>query len=398
MTGDFRFRILHLSSVFPLLIIVLLTINLGDSFLTTNQLQVHQSACASIATRHHVSSTYDTDQLDLPSGVSAQVLSSFPSSKKNNRPPLVFVHGSFHSAWCWCEHWMDYFVERGYPVIALSLRGTGGTFAGEGVTKVKIDEHAADIQAFLSQADAMVRNKTSGGEDDAPPPFWQSIVDSISSSESPGHVKPVLISHSFGGAAVMKYMETFPDELIKLSGAITLCSVPPSGLGPMTMRFIRGSLIQSWKIIAGFALKKCFEKADLCRDLFFGGPKIEEAQEDGSVATVDDNGVSDEDIARYQGYFRRDTAATIDAADFVKQLPSKQWDENRRAPFLSKLPPCLVIGADRDYLIDKEGTEETANYFGVEAQMIDSPHDVMIGSNWKEGAGVIYEWLQANGM
>jgi pimeloyl-ACP methyl ester carboxylesterase len=398
MAGDFSFRMLHLSSVFPLLIIVLLTINLGDSFLTTNQLQLHQSACTSIATRLHISSTYDTDQLSLSSGVSMQVLSSFPSSKKNNRPPLVFVHGSFHSAWCWCEHWMDYFVERGYPVIALSLRGTEGTFAGEGVTKVKIDEHAADIKAFLNQVDTLVKNRKSGGKDDASPPFWQNILDSLFPSELPDNVKPVLISHSFGGAAVMKYMETFPDELINLSGAITLCSVPPGGLGPVSIRFLRRSLIQTWKIIAGFALKKCFEKADLCRDLFFGGPKIREAQEDGSVAIVDDYGVSDEDIARYQGYFRRDTAAIIDTVDFVKQLPSKQWDENRRAPFLSKLPPCLVIGATRDYIIDEEGTEETANYFGVEAQVIDSPHDVMIGSNWKEGAGVIYEWLQANGM
>lgn len=383
---------LRSSSISVFLVIFMLKFQLGASFVTTIQKKIHQRT--STVTRQNAPTNYATDQVDLSSGVSGQVLSSFPSSKLNHKPPLVFVHGSFHSAWCWCENWMDYFVNRGYAVIALSLRGTGGTFAGEGVTKVKIDEHAADIQAFLSQVGEMVQTKRAK---DAAPQSWQNLLDSISPPKSSPSSKPVLISHSFGGAAVMKYMETFPHELDNLSGAISLCSVPPSGNGPMTLRYLRRSLVQSWKITAGFALKRCIEQADLSRDLFFGGPKIVDKLEDGSVI-VEDFGVSDEDLVRFQSYFRRDTAATIDVTDFVKQLPSKKWDQNGRAPFLPKLPPCLVVGATRDYLVDQEGVEETANYYGVEVQMIDSPHDVMIGTNWRVGADLIYDWLQANEM
>ena len=31
------------------------------------------------------------------------------------KPPLVFIHGSFHGGWCWDEHWLPYFAARGYP-------------------------------------------------------------------------------------------------------------------------------------------------------------------------------------------------------------------------------------------------------------------------------------------
>jgi pimeloyl-ACP methyl ester carboxylesterase len=282
---------------------------------------------------------------------------------------------------CWTEHWIDYFVDLGYPIMAISLRGTGGTFAGIGVKKVKIDEHAADIRAFLKEVDQLLLLKTK-------------------KDTQIRLMKPVIVSHSFGGAAVTKYMETYPDELSQMSATIFLCSVPPSGNGDMTIRFLRRSLVRAWKITAGFAMKKSIVDADLCRDLFFGGPKIEleEKQEDGTVVTaVEDYGVSDEDIERYQGYFKRDTVATLDVSDFVKRLPSKQWVDGC-APFLSRLPPCLVVGATRDFIVDQEGVEETAKYFGVSPLLVDSPHDIMIGANWKRGADEIYKWLQENGL
>mmetsp|Transcript_5097 Transcript_5097/g.6710 ORF Transcript_5097/g.6710 Transcript_5097/m.6710 type:complete len:164 (-) Transcript_5097:96-587(-) len=157
----------------------------------------------------------------------------------------------------------------------------------------------------------------------------------------------------------------------------------------MTIRFLRRSLVSSWKIIAGFALKKAITHPALCRELFFGGDK--QVLKDGNV---EDYGITDEDIARYQGYFLRDTDAIIDVSDFVKNLPSDKAVEGR-APFLTQLPPCLVVGAERDNIVDQEGVDETAFYLGLdEAVMIDSPHDVMLGRNWQKGADAIHEWLE----
>ena len=304
----------------------------------------------------------------LENGISMEVKSCVPSqssSSKEKKPTLLFLHGSFHSAWCWTEHFFPYFCSKGYPVVAISWRGTGGTFAGEGVKKVKINEHAQDLKLVLEKLPSL--KGLAGGS---------------------SVTKPVAISHSFGGLAVMKVLENNPEVASKLSGIVTMCSVPPSGNGPMTKRYLMRSLIASWRITAGFAMKRCITNASLCRTLFFGGDK--QVREDG---TVDDFGVSDDDIARYQQYFQRDTEATIDLLDLVKNLPSAKAIDGK-APFVDRFPPCLVIGAKDDYIVDVEGVEETARYFGLDAPtFVDSPHDVMLGRKWQNAADALDTWI-----
>ena len=299
-------------------------------------------------------------KIRLDTGVTAQVFFGRPT-KSTKLPPLAFIHGSFHAGWCWTERYFPYFMSLGYPVASLSLRGTGGTFAGEGVKKIKINEHAQDLESFLIQ-----------------------LPDVVGTDE-----KPIIISHSFGGLAVMKYLERNPEKASKLGGIIIMCSVPPSGNGKMTMRYLSRSLVDSWKITAGFAMKRCIQNDSLCRELFFGG--LKKTLEDG---TVEDYGVPDEDIERYQGYFKRDTEAVIDIRDLLKNLPSTNAVDGK-APHLESFPPCLVIGAERDFIVDREGVQETATYFGVaEPTFVDSPHDVMLGRDWENAASVIHSWVQ----
>lgn len=306
-----------------------------------------------------------TETIDLSSGVSAEVKSCIPPSARRNhgKPPLVFIHGSFHAAWCWTERYFPYFASKGYPCIAISLRGTSGTYAGEGVKRVKIAEHVADVSSLL---------------------------DHIQSAEGMNlSKKPVLISHSFGGLAVMKLIEEDPAATqAKISGAALLCSVPPSGNGKMTMRFLRRSLRDSWKITAGLAMRKCNDDTVLCRELFFGGSG-------GAKGDNGDNlGVTDEDIERYQGNFRRDVDATINLGDLAKKLPSACAENNGRASFASYLPPSLVVGATDDFIVDKEGVEETARFFDVDPVFVDSPHDVMLTNKWQNGADALLDWLE----
>lgn len=40
------------------------------------------------------------------------------------KPPILFIHGSYHSAWCFREHYLDYFSSLGHRCFAISLRGT----------------------------------------------------------------------------------------------------------------------------------------------------------------------------------------------------------------------------------------------------------------------------------
>jgi pimeloyl-ACP methyl ester carboxylesterase len=300
------------------------------------------------------------EQVELNSGVKMQVMSCVPT-QKTDKPTLLFLHGSFHAAWCWAEHFIPFFVSKGYPVVAPSWRGTGGTKAGEGVKKVKIMEHVADLESLLDVLPEIVG--------------WET--------------KPVIICHSFGGLAAMKLLELYPDKASKLGGIVTMCSVPPSGNGKLTMRYLRRSLRDSYKITAGFAMKKCLRDASLCRELFFGGEKRVIDDEE-----VEDYGISDEDVFRYQSYFARDSEATIDLFDLAKKLPSLKTTDGK-APFVGILPPCLVMGGKDDFIVDSEGVEETATYFGLQEPLIvDSPHDVMLGRKWTNAANALDQWLQ----
>jgi len=58
----------------------------------------------------------------LPCGLDLEVVAQPPLAPGERRPPLVFVHGSFHAAWCWAEHWLPFFSRAGFPCYALSLR------------------------------------------------------------------------------------------------------------------------------------------------------------------------------------------------------------------------------------------------------------------------------------
>src|ERR1700682_5040956 len=48
-------------------------------------------------------------------------------STESHPAPLLFVHGANHAAWCWDEHFLDYYADRGYRAVALSLRGHGNS-------------------------------------------------------------------------------------------------------------------------------------------------------------------------------------------------------------------------------------------------------------------------------
>ena len=176
---------------------------------------------------------------------------------------------------------------------------------------------------------------------------------------------------------------------ISLAGVGLLCSVPPSGNGPMTLRYLLRSFRESWKITVGFAMKKAIVDKVLCRELFFGGDEVA-------------SGISDEKLERYQSYFERDTVATIDLKDLAGKLPSLMVDkESGNAVFANALNGLalkpFVMGASDDFIVDKEGVIETAKYVGLnadEVNFVESPHDIMLGKKWQNGASAILGWIQ----
>ena len=332
-------------------------------------------------------------RIPLPGGTTGEVYASVAINTTTETeitplPALAFIHGSFHSSWCWTEHYVSYFAALGHPCFIFSLRGTGGTPVVSGVTKVGVDEHVADIDAFLRyvhDSDEIGYSSTNDEKNDG---------ESSTHGERSCRSNVVVIAHSMGGIVLQKYLEACqrnPDMIVP-RGVVLMCSVPPSGNGRMMGRIIRQSIPLSWKIILGFAFKRLLTDERLCRELFFGGNDV-----DGNN---DDKGITDEEIQRYQSYFRRDTDATIDLFDLAWKLPSDNADDKGRAPFIDdpvlRRTSALVLGATNDCIVDIEGVKETARYFNVDPVFVEAPHDVMLGEKWRNGADAISKWLEGN--
>ena len=69
-----------------------------------------------------------TSSISTSDGLEIELLSSFSSSSsgpgsdsKTTRPPLIFLHGSFHAAWCWRENYFEFFNNLGFDCYAVSV-------------------------------------------------------------------------------------------------------------------------------------------------------------------------------------------------------------------------------------------------------------------------------------
>jgi pimeloyl-ACP methyl ester carboxylesterase len=119
---------------------------------------------------------------------------------ETHRTPLLFIHGMWHGAWCWAEHFLPYFAQHGYNSHALSLRGHGKSEGREKLRWTSLNDFVVDVSQTVERF------------------------------EHP----PVLIGHSMGGMILQKYLETH-----QAPAAVLLASGPPRGLIPATLRVAR---------------------------------------------------------------------------------------------------------------------------------------------------------------
>ena len=148
-----------------------------------------------------------------------EVISRQPPAKVSPRnTPLLFLHGAYAAAWCWDEHFLSFFAERGYACHALSVSGHGASPGRERLDSFGIDHYVRDVAAVAEQLPAV----------------------------------PVLVGHSMGGMVAQKYLEQH-----EAAGVVLMASVPPQGL---------------WAAALGLAFQKPGLMSDLNRLL--GGGQV----------------------------------------------------------------------------------------------------------------------------
>src|SRR5260221_2029224 len=145
-------------------------------------------------------------------------------------PPLLFVHGAWHGAWCWEEHFLGYFADRGWQVKAIDLRGHASARARKRLRWTRLAEYVAD----LAEAAAAM-----------PEPR-------------------VVIGHSMGGIVVQKYLESHTP-----AAAVLVASVPPAGVLLTTLRFLSRHPLKFLKANLTMSLWPIVETPELAREMFF---------------------------------------------------------------------------------------------------------------------------------
>ncbi len=144
--------------------------------------------------------------------------------------PLLFVHGAWHAAWCWDEHFLDYFAAQGYRAVAVSLRGHGRSPGRERLRRTRIQDYADDVAETVSRLPA----------------------------------PPVLVGHSMGGFVVQQYLEHHT-----AAAAILVAPIPPTGARRVTLYAARHHPLAFLKVHAALRLGPMVATPDLARDLFF---------------------------------------------------------------------------------------------------------------------------------
>nr|POE67402.1 40s ribosomal protein s7 [Quercus suber] len=286
----------------------------------------------------------------LPSGLNMEVIvqkgvvDKDPYDRNSENPPLVFVHGSYHAAWCWAEHWLPFFSACGFDCYALSLLGQGESDAPSGSVAGTLQTHASDVADFIQKKVLL---------------------------------PPVLLGHSFGGLIIQYYIANVKNNQAiemesfypKLTGAALVCSVPPSGNSGLVWRYLFSKPIAAFKITRSLAAKAFQTSLPLCKETFFSST------------------MEDQLVLRYQELMRESSRMPLfDLRKLNASLP---------VPSIPKgSVELLVLGANDDFIVDAEGLRETGRFYGVSPVNVERvAHDMMLDCSWEKGRAP-YKTLQ----
>ena len=263
-----------------------------------------------------------------------EVIARPPSSGAPVRStPLLFVHGSWHAAWCWDVFFLPFFANAGYPVRALSLRGHGLSDGRHRLGQNRLWDYVADVLRGIEQLP----------------------------------VPPVLIGHSLGGAIVQKYLEL--PGAPPVAGAVLMASVPPHGVWKSTLRLMAGR--HFFAAAEGLIRRRLYPLVATparAHDLLFS-PAMPRWR-----------------AASYQ--------ARLQDESFLAFVDTLFANLPRPARARTPVPPVLVLGGNEDKIVRPAEVEATAHAWGTTSVPFPSmANDLMLDPGWEDVAKRVLEWL-----
>ncbi|KAL3140785.1 hypothetical protein ABBQ32_005330 [Trebouxia sp. C0010 RCD-2024] len=285
----------------------------------------------------------------LPDGCILELLEMRPygtdSTRSSAQPPLLFVHGASHGAWCWSENFLPWFAQRDYLCFALSLRGHGN----------------------------------SGDESESCPDKYAQSIEDIAHVIASLPQPPVLVAHSMGGFFAQRYLVELAGQrqLPAVAGVVMIASASLTACVPnMDWWRSQQSFMHAGKVIWWMMTSQVFTNAKGDKEMLFS-PDL-----------------PDEHFNRYH-HMLRSGRQTLPAT--FKELQAFLPKVDECAEACKQLPlPIAVMLAGSDTLIMPQQVQASADYFGVEPiTLSDLAHDVMLDTRWESAAASLHAWLQS---
>jgi pimeloyl-ACP methyl ester carboxylesterase len=234
-------------------------------------------------------------------------------------PPVLLVHGGLHGSWCW-DTFTKYLSDRGWDCHALNWRGHGKSqpLDPDQARSRSIEDVVPDIEAVASQFDE----------------------------------PPVVIAHSMGGLATLKFAERN-----RHAGLVLLTPALPQEATPERLE-VPTDPAQMWG-------PPPFE---LAKAMFFSGSDEEEAH-------------------RYHELL---------VAESPRAVAQVTTDMNVSIDPVKISGPLLVLGAEHDMLCDPVAVHRLAGLLHADYRFVAGfGHGVTLDRNWEQIAAEAHRWLGA---
>lgn len=256
---------------------------------------------------------------------------------------VVFLHGLWISKDSW-QPWIDLFDERGYPATAPGWPGEGGTIA----------ETRADPDA-----------QAGFGIDE--------LVDHFASALRQRADRPVAVGHSFGGLLAEKLLG---EDCI--AAAVAIDPAPIKGVKPLPFTQLKSAFP-----VLGNPANKNRAKALTAKQFRYGfGNALTEEESD---ALWEAWNIPSPGKPLFEAGF----------ANFSSHSPAAVATDNEHRG------PLLVIAGSADHTVPEKSVRATVGLYDGSAAVTDlhvfdgKGHSLTIDHGWREVAGVVLDWLDA---